>query len=63
MPMCLAPKSHGNSIHRQIIVGRAYTTCGKNVIVGILELPNLIGDEVQVVRNDRNLADINSEIS
>lgn len=52
-----------NTVHCQIIVRRPDSTCGKNIIVCTGEVPDLIGYEVQLIGNNGNLSNIDSEIS
>jgi hypothetical protein len=59
----MAAKRVGNSLHCQVIVGRPDATCGKNVIVGIGEVPDLIRNEKEFIGNDGNLSNINAKVT
>src|SRR5689334_19697669 len=46
MPIGTLSESGGNSVHRQIVVSRPDTTCGKNIIVHSGELAHFRGDKI-----------------
>jgi len=56
-------KRISDAIHRQIIVRRSDTTCGKNIIVGIGIRSYLERNKLQIIGNDGDFADIDSKVA
>ena len=62
MPFDRTIERGGDAFHGQIIMGWTNATCGKNIIVRLGKYPDLGRNEVELIRDDRYLADVDTEI-